>query len=300
MKRSVWLVLSVSLLAVIASGCRGGSNVIDSWTRPADEMEMVYVPAGEFEMGIGEEEAEFVLELCQGSVSECDEWWFEDELPAHTVTLDAFWIDRTEVTAEQFRRCVEAGACEPPADAGSGGPSTTTVETAGAGEPVVFVSWHQAQAYCTWAGARLPTEAEWEYVARGPESRRYPWGDEFDGSRLSYCDAGCALEWADGAVSDGYAGPAPAGSFPTGASWCGALDMAGNVWEWVADWYDEEYYGESPAENPPGPSSGRSRVLRGGSWVDAPYNLRSSSRMGPPPEITLEIAGFRCARDDSP
>lgn len=205
----------------------------------------------------------------------------------HEVVLDAFWIDRTEVRNAQFAVFVE--------DTGYG----TTAEEQGSGwafvddgwedkagtdwrhprgpasdldgladHPVVLVSWEDADAYCDWAEARLPTEAEWEYAVRGPEGLIYPWGDEFEGEKANYCNANCPKSFADGEVDDGYALTAPAGSFAAGASWAGALDMAGNVFEWVNDWYDDDHYATLPRRNPQGPDSGDDKVLRGGGVVD--------------------------------
>jgi formylglycine-generating enzyme required for sulfatase activity len=212
-----------------------------------------------------------------------------DEQPVHDVTLDAFWIDQTEVTNAQYALCVEDGDCEESLYADS-------ADFNGDNYPVVGISWHDASAYCEWAGARLPTEAEWEYAARGEEGSTFPWGDAFDGTRLNFCDENCAHEWADDTVDDGYGCTAPTGNYPSGASWCGALDMAGNVWEFVADWYESDYYERSPAENPLGPEEGDVKVLRGGSWYFAPGGVRGACRGGGSPGVTGNGVGFRCAR----
>jgi formylglycine-generating enzyme required for sulfatase activity len=265
----------------------------DTWTRLEDKMVMVYVPAGEFEMGSDGDEVGYALQLCIEYRGSDTREWFEDEQPVHTVALDSFWIDQIEVTNGQYRRCVEAEACEPP-------DTSPYAQDAHYGDdvyddyPVVWVTWYEAVAYCEWAGARLPTESEWEYAARGPGGWVFPWGNEFAGTRLNYCDAGCERDWADDAVDDGYARAAPVGSYPGGASWCGALDMAGNVSEWVADW-NGDYPSERQA-NPTGPLSGVARALRGGSWHDTPYYVRGAARSGFHPVVTSDGRGFRCAR----
>jgi formylglycine-generating enzyme required for sulfatase activity/tRNA A-37 threonylcarbamoyl transferase component Bud32 len=245
-------------------------------TRPADGMAMVHVPAGEFEMGSAGGD--------------------EDERPAHSVALDGFWMDRTEVTNAQYRACVAAGGCEPPVARGSSTRDATYDVSAYDDYPVVHVTWYQAAAYCEWAGARLPTEAEWEYAARGPEGRLYPWGDTFDGARLNYCDANCTLSWADAAVDDGYADTAPVGAYPGGASWCGAEDLAGNVWEWVADLYGPYASSSDRQVNPSGPAIGEARVLRGGSASDNASGVRATNRRRNVPLDGFSVAGFRCAR----
>jgi len=163
----------------------------------------------------------------------------------------------------------------------------------------VLVSWDDAAAFCEWTGSRLPTEVQWEYAARGPESPVYPWDDAFDGEKLNYCDRNCPLDWADQNVDDGYEFTAPVGTYSEGASWVGALDMAGNVWEWVNDWYDSEYYSNSPGENPPGPASGEYRVLRGGAWDfnGDDNDARSAIRLVSQPGNRFDHIGFRCAQE---
>ena len=253
-----------------------GSASGERWTRPTDGADMAYVPAGEFVMGSPDGEGH------------------ADEHPQHGVHLDAFWIDRYEVSNDQYRQCVEASACDAPTSCTWGEP--TYGDTGKADHPVVCVSWHDAEAYCQWAGARLPTEAEWEKAARGTDALKYPWGNTFDGSRLNFCDRNCEFDdWKDTDVDDGYARTAPVGTYgPAGASPYGALNMAGNVYEWVADWHDRGYYSRSPDRNPPGPDSGEYRVVRGGSWGGDPGWVRSAYRGGDFPVITNSSNGFRC------
>ena len=215
---------------------------------------------------------------------------FLDETPQHVVYLDAFWIDQTEVTVAMFRVFVEATGYMTTAEReGWGMPWTdgpkelewpkvngadwqhprgpgTTVED---NHPVTQVSWEDAAAYCKWVGGQLPTEAQWEKACRGIDGRMWPWGNTFDGTRVSSCETQCLIErWKNDRFDDGYTFTAPVGSFPDGVSPYGALDMAGNVWEWVADWYEIDYYHNSPDENPLGPGSGTLRAMRGGAWYD--------------------------------
>jgi serine/threonine-protein kinase len=253
------------------------ANIGDTWMRPADGMVMVYVPAGEFLMGL----------------SDADGQADDDEKPQHTVYLDGYWIDRTEVTNAEYRKCVEAEACRKPGcwdDENYNAPD----------QPVVCVTWDDAQSYATWVGGRLPTEAEWEKAARGADGRIYPWGDEFDGSRLNYCDRNCTVDWKDTSADDGYAVTAPVGSYPAGASPYGALDMAGNVWEWVADRYEEGYYARSPARNPQGPDAGDYRVLRGGAFDDGERFVRCAARGMRGPDFWLRLNGFRLVASRAP
>jgi formylglycine-generating enzyme required for sulfatase activity len=253
---------------------------------------MVGVPAGEFIMGSPDGEGA------------------DDEHPQHAVTLDAFWIDHTEVTNAQFEQFVQATGHRTDAETWDGGWVCDSSGSCGQVEgadwrhpegpasdirertqhPVVQVSWNDARAYCDWAGARLPTEAEWEKAARGTDGRRYPWGNQ---------DATC--EYA--VMNDGTGNSCgqgdkawPVGSKPAGASPYGALDMAGNVWEWVADWYAADTYAHSPQQNPTGPGTGDGRGARGGSWTHDLDFARSAYRGGwGNPDARLYIYGFRCA-----
>jgi formylglycine-generating enzyme required for sulfatase activity len=240
---------------------------------PSAPLDMVYVSASEFIMGSSDSDPEAE----------------DDEKPQHTVYLDAYYMDRTEVTNDQYRKCVEAGACSQPHNTdGYNDPNR-------AEHPVVWVDWNQASAYCQWAGKRLPTEAEWEKTARGTDGRVYPWGNEWDGSKLNFCDKNCPSEWKyDTSLDDGYAESAPVGSYPVGASPYGCMDMAGNVWEWVADWYIPDYYSQSPERNPPGPDVSVYRILRGGSWRNGRYGVRSANRIRRDPDLTYTDIGFRC------
>jgi formylglycine-generating enzyme required for sulfatase activity len=282
--------------------------------RPADGMVMVPVPAGEFTMGNDDALVERLLEMCNEANWEgCVPGLFQTALPAHRVALETYWIDQTEVTNAQFAAFLneagnqtEGGAPWWDGEAGiavveeAGGELSYQARRGSADHPVTDVTWYGAAAYCAWAGARLPTEAEWEYAARGPESRVFPWGDAFDGSRLNYCDSYCDRYHADEASDDGYAETAPVGSYPEGASWCGALDMAGNVWEWTADWYAEDYYGRSPDANPTGPASGEKRVARSGSWGYPSSFTAAVYRGATHPANTHVDLGFRCAASGAP
>ena len=241
--------------------------------RDVDEMSMLFVPSGIFLMGAGQSD----LNADQG------------EKPAHQVKLDDFWIDETEVSNRQYSLCVVRGDCAPSR-------YSSNEEYNGDNYPVVGIGWQDAQDYCAWAGGRLPTEAEWEYAARGNEGLIYPWGNDYDGRLLNACDVNCGKSWADPEIDDGYQESAPAGSYPAGASWVGALDMAGNVWEWVRDWcgeYDGEY-----SDNSMGPEQGRCKIIRGGAWASPPAGVRTTYRMINSSEISPDIRhpniGFRC------
>ena len=269
------------------------STLVIQWEtqiRKADGMVMVYVTGGSFLMGSTEEEIKEAMLLCHEHYGYCNDWYYDREAPQHRVTLDSFWIDQTEVTNAQYRKCVEAGACEPPIECFRGDP--TFDDSSKADHPVVCVDWYDAQAYCEWAGGRLPTEAEWEYAARGEAGLLYPWGDTFDGTKLNYCDSTCEKSHADDTFTDGYARTAPVGSFTEGVSWCGAYDMAGNVFEWVADWLGD--YPEEAQVNPLGPEFGTEKVSRGCSWFYHPARARGAAREALAPEKSFDRLGFRC------
>jgi formylglycine-generating enzyme required for sulfatase activity len=237
------------------------ASLHDTWTRPTDGMEMVYVPGGTFDMGSTDGD--------------------EDEQPVHAVTLDGFWMDRTEVTNAQYARCVAGGACSPPSESRSATRDSYYGDSQYDDYPVIYVNWHDADAYCGWAGGRLPTEAEWEYAARGPDGHVYPWGNEpptraflnYDQNREDTNEVG---------------------SYRHGASWSGAMDMAGNVWEWVADWYASDYYAGSPAQNPKGPEGGDRKNFRGGSWTSSESIVRMAYRGSARSVSRYHTRGFRC------
>ena len=265
----------------------------ETWTRLADGMAMVYVPAGEFLMGSDEQDIDHALQTCNETQGDCERIVLDAEHPQHSVYLDGYWIDRTEVTNAQYRQCVQTGVC------GESWYSHDNDFNA-PDQPVVGLDWHDARDYCQWAGARLPTEAEWEKAARGTGGQVYPWGDEFDCHKGNFDDEQQMDEYVvpGGPDCDGYERTSPVGSIPSGESPYGALDMAGNVWEWVADWYDAGYYSRSPGSNPQGPDSGEDRLARGGSWFQQSYIVRAAIRFSYPPDSGNIDVGFRCARSE--
>ena len=256
-----------------------------TWVSPMDGSIMVYIPAGEFIMGSDPGEPYF----------------WGAEAPKHTIYLEAFWIQRTEVTNRMYTECLADGACPSPEYSNSNTHPEYFNDPAYADYPVIYVTYMAAEAYCQWIGARLPSEAEWEKAARGTDGRLYPWGNqELDSNRANFCDAGCPNPNEDEIESvfdDGYQDTAPVGSYPDGTSPYGALDMAGNVLEWVSDWYAVDYYGSSPYENPSGPNSGSRHPIRGGSWYNGREGLRAAARASLAPDGTYETLGFRCAMD---
>jgi formylglycine-generating enzyme required for sulfatase activity len=228
----------------------------EQFTDTVSGVEFVRVPAGEFRMGSEED---------------------EDARPVHQVRLDGFWVGRCEVTRAQYARFLAATGHPEPAHWKN--PRFTQAD-----QPVIGVAYEDAVAFCRWAGGRLPGEAEWEYAARGSDGRRFPWGNEEpDGSRAIF-------------HLDVATGPAAVGTAKNGASPFGALDMAGSVFEWCADWYDADYYAKSPTANPPGPAAGEQRVIRGGSWVSLPDACRATARAKYPPTGRSTLVGFRVAR----
>ena len=230
-------------------------------------VKMALVPAGPFTMGSDEGEPA--------------------EGPVHEVTLDAFYIDQYEVTNASYQVCVDAGACQPPLELRSKRQADYYENPDFADYPVIYVDWDMAVAYCEWRGGRLPTEAEWEKAARGEDARPYPWGEQA---------ASCSIAnfWND--ELNCLADVKRVGSFPENVSPYQVFDMAGNVWEWVLDWFSETYYADSPAENPTGPESGTHRVMRGGSWSNGAKSIRTTTRGRNLPQNGYHDIGIRCVR----
>jgi formylglycine-generating enzyme required for sulfatase activity len=233
-------------------------------TRNTDGMVEIFIPAGTFWMG--------------------NDTGKSNENPAHEVYLDAYWIDQTEVTNAMYSRCVSAGGCELLASQESYTEAKYYGNPVYDQFPVVFANYYRAEEYCRWAGSSLPTEAQWEKAARGPEGYLWPWGNEFNASYLN----------ANYVVGD----TTPVGSYPEGISPYGIYDMAGNVFEWVRDWYSADFYRSQAAsiENPAGPSSGQDKILRGGSWLSNMDAVRTTTRKEFAPGAANYDWGFRCAR----
>jgi len=287
--------------------------VVVLWQRPAGDFrkqqppatqpvpnvgEMVLIPAGEFAMGSGDGPPY--------------------KQPVHTVKINSFWIDKTEVTVKQFRQFVTStgyitdaekfgwsGVFDPTQKSWARVDGANWKQPSGPGhppaddEPVMQVSWNDAVAFAAWAAKRLPTEAEWEYAARGGlAGKTYVWGDELTpgGKYMANFWQGNFPEHDE--RKDGFAGVAPVASFA--ANGYGLYDMTGNVWEWCADWYSHTYYAQSPKDNPRGPSVGEERSMRGGSWMCAKNfctNYRVAGRSHATVDSGLNNLGFRCARD---
>ncbi len=231
-----------------------------------DGVPMAMIPAGKFLMGTKEEVGEF------------------DERPPREVTLKGYAIDLYEVSRESYLKFVEATRHrDPEVMVFFDNPKKLEASPR---QPVVGVSWDDANAYCRWAGKRLPTEAQWERAARGEDGRRYPWGEEFLEGHTNVRGG-----------EDGFLYTAPVGSFEAGRSPYGLYDTAGNAAEWVFDWYDEFYYREGQVTLPKGPEKGVARVVRGGSWNDPKGDARTTKRMAIAPSRSEAIIGFRCAVD---
>lgn len=235
------------------------SEIVDSKGVP-----MVFVPAGNFIMG--------------SNISDA-----ADEKPSHSVFLDDYYIDKFEATNARYKACVDVGECDPPKHPYffAETPKKKYYSNSQYDDyPVIYVDWNMAKAYCEWRGARLPTEAEWEKAARGDADERiYPWGDNLECGQANYYQ--CVNL------------PSEVGTYGLGKSPYGAYDMAGNVLEWVADLYSANYYQTSPGQNPLGPDSGQSRIVRGGSWTK--FDVRVTNRIGVAPSSATFDIGFRCA-----
>ena len=268
MRRVIWAGCVVAACGLVTATC-GGVVVryggMETATGPGGGvLEWVRIPGGTFRMG--------------------SEAGRRDEEPVHTVEVAGFEMLRTEVTVAQYAACVTVGNCGTPGT----GSSCSWGRPDWGQHPINCVDWDQAAAFCRWAGGRLPTEAEWEWAARGGDDRTYPWGDE---------EATCARAvMHDGDGGCGEDGTWPVCAKPAGNTAHGLCDMAGNVWEWASDWYDDRYYGKSPRANPTGPSTGSRRLLRGGSWNDDAVRLRCAKRGIGSPSSRRGGRGIRCLR----
>ncbi len=251
---------SVQAKSTVAPSPTSEFHVGSTKVRELDGMEMVYVPEGRFEMG--------------------NTTGDEDEMPIRQVYLDAYWIDKYEVTNAQYALCVADGACSTPVNGSSASRGSYYGNPTYENFPVIWMKWSQANAYCQWAGADLPTEAQWEKAARGTDGREYPWGDDPPDETKGNYDFDRGNSTA-------------VGFYPQSLSPYGALDMAGNVWEWVRDWYGP--YDTDLINNPVGPDSGDVKVMRGGCWYNTTKNVRTSYRGGDDPNNSYYSYGFRCA-----
>jgi formylglycine-generating enzyme required for sulfatase activity len=258
------------------------------------------VPAGRFVRGTSDARLGRELALALASSGgKADDWRrrLAHEQPASEVELSAFWIDLNEVTNREYQRCVADRGCPvidhqrcDALDLVPGGLSPDHVLFA-PDHPVVCVNHEQATRYCKWAGKKLPTEAQWERAAKGDGDPLFPWGDEWNPR---------ALNWNDDGKIDGYELTAPIASFPRGASREGIQDLAGNVWEWTADWYDAQAYRSGATRDPTGPESGDRRVTRGGGFAANPIAFTTTHRAPQPPTRSAINIGFRCAAVSAP
>jgi len=237
----------------------------DAKTSSKDGMIQVFVPAGEFTMGAGEDKTD------------------DTNTPRHIVYLDAYWIDRVEVTNSMYLKCMQAGGCTPPVSHNLYYNNWVYRD-----HPVVYITWFQANDYCEWADRRLPTEAEWEKAARGANDwRPYPWGFDDPNPRLA--------NYTDTDIHESVS----SFRYPLGASPYGVLNMSGNVREWIADWYDPNYYAVSPYANPKGPETGKERSLRSGSYNETDRGVSIIKRYRHEPQSAGLSRGFRCAQDEN-
>ncbi len=240
------------------------------FTLPADfddtafsSIDWIYIKSGEFTMGSSELDVERA----------------DDEIPQHRVYLDAYWISKTEITNTMYNNCVEAGVCKYSVSFVT---NPHYLDPAYANHPVVYINWRSAQTFCNWIGGRLPTEAEWEKAARGPDGAQYPWDSNLDA--LIFTNS-------NNVVGD----TTPVNAFPGSVSYYGVQDMNGNVREWVYDWYDPNYYAHSPYNNPQGPEKTGLKVLKGASYTDSLRYTRAANRLAHKPNSPGATRGFRCA-----
>ncbi len=261
--------LNLSVLALFA--LLPVSNV---YAQKIDHAEMINIPGATYQMG------------CDPTTDYICSYVPEEK--KHTVTVGAFRIDKYEVTTRRYTECVKAGVCSMPTIGGLmyyGIPETANF-------PINGVNWHQARQFCKWQDKRLPTSAEWELAARGTDGRTYPWGNQEPDCTRTVMDRENA-----GFLGCGTGDTLPVGSRPEGASPYGVMDMAGNLWEWTSDWYDEQYYYNSPRNNPRGPKNGELKVTRGGDFMSRQgYELRVTGQFPYYPSNPSPAIGFRCAR----
>ncbi len=268
--RSMMLVGIVLVAAPVVTVAEG----LEKEVKGKDGAPMVLIPEGPFPMG----------------VPHGDRDGGRDEYPRHDVFVNNFYIDKFELTNSRYLEFVKATnhrIPQNPKNATRNLWQGDTITESLADRPVINVDWADANAYCQWAGKRLPTEAEWEKAAKGTADRRFPWGNvEPTNKHLNFNQ-----QWI------GEKTLMPVGSYELGKSPFGVYDMAGNVWEWVNDWYDAKYYEKSPAKNPTGPETGTKRVLRGSGWQNETPTVRIFTRVDSDPTIRNESTGFRCAMD---
>lgn len=296
MMRITQAVLAVCIFGTWASAAVGEEASPPSRARAGDKRIVLQTPGpteilirgGVFRMGSSIPQIAVAQAMCRFEPlsRECTPTTFADEMLMHEVMLDDYWMDTKEVDNRSYARCVDAGVCLPPEY------EAAARWTSRPDHPVTLVSWYDAERYCAWRGARLPTEAEWERAAKGWSERIYPWGNVFNPKIVNH--GRFSLNQLNDV--DGYDELAPVGSFPQGRTPEGLYDMAGNVEEWVADWYLPEYP-EADIVNPRGPASGDERVTRGGSYLDGRGWLRAAARGHALPSLARPFRGFRCARD---
>ena len=260
-------------------------------------------------MGATEEDMNWHLESCNHYAT-CNVIDYSDMIPRHTVDISAYYMDVHEVTNEEYKACVNAGACLQPKSTAISQYLKEDYYTNSrySDFPAVAMTWANAAAYCAWnGGKRLPTEAEWENAAKGGDDWFYPWTRRPDGFKArsvfqsstplaNYCDAKCPMErWDDTELEDGWEGPAPVMSFPVGQY--GLFDMSGNVNEWVQDYYGEKYYSISPVNDPVNTTPNEYRMTRGGGWNNGIYHMSSVFRRAQAPDDSKAFIGFRCVKD---
>jgi formylglycine-generating enzyme required for sulfatase activity len=295
-----YLFLVITLLFITSSG---SAQDDDKKNRYPD---MAYIPAGYIDMGSSDEEIDRAMKMFkQSENTKPIRNWFDDEIPKHKVWVDAFYLDKYEVTNAEYMKFVRAGGYIKKifwTEEGAEWLREKKVRVPECSDdsrfnnpdhPVVCINWYEASAYAKWAGKRLPYEAEWERAARGDDSRTFPWGDTVpkrEAYNANYHPGGGEQD------KDGYRFTAPVKVFPDGASPFGVIQMAGNVWEWCEDWYRENYYARSPKKNPVGPRKGSEKIVRGGAWLNSIISIRTPYRSYIDPKLRYSHIGLRCAR----